>query len=349
MLGVLGRLEVRGRLGAWPALGIVYVVWGSTYLAIKVSLETLPPLLSGAARFLAAAAVLGGVIGLVRPRAFRMRRQELATAAVVGLLLILGGNGFVVVAEQGISSGLAALLVSTTPLWLVVLRGGTGDRPSRLTVAGVAVGFLGVGVVLLAGGGPVGGDLPHALLVLGATLCWATGSLLATRRPMPANPFAASVVEMASGGLALLLLGTMAGELGRLDLGAVSGRSWGALAYLVVAGSVVAFSAFVWVLGRLPVSTVATYAYVNPVIALGLGALLLGEPIGGTVFLGGALIVTAVAVVVTAEGRQRRATEATAALGAAGPTPGAVPGGQDSSPADDRDPAVTGRGPAAGR
>jgi drug/metabolite transporter (DMT)-like permease len=315
----------------WLALGIVYVVWGSTYLAIKISLDTLPPLLSGAARFLTAALVLGGVILLVRPRAFRVRRQELATAAAVGLLLILGGNGLVVVAEQGISSGLAALLVSTTPLWLVLLRAVTGDRPARLTFTGVAAGFLGVCVVLLPGGGPVGGDLGHAVLVLVATLCWATGSLLATRRPMPANPFVASVVEMVAGGLAFLVLGAAVGEVGRLDLGAVSPRSWAGLAYLVVAGSIVAFSAYVWVLGKLPVSTVATYAYVNPVIALGLGALVLGEPIGGTVLAGGLVIVAAVAAVVTAEGRQRRTAGAAMpgepALGAACSMPGAVVGG----------------------
>jgi drug/metabolite transporter (DMT)-like permease len=297
----------------WLALGTVYVVWGSTYLAIKLSLDTVPPLLSGAARFLTAAVVLGGVVLLVRPRAFRIRRQELLTAAAVGLLLIFGGNGFVVVAEQGISSGLAALLVATTPLWLVVLRAVTGDRPARLTVVGVAAGFGGVCVVLLPGGGPVGGDLGHALLVLVGTLCWACGSLLSTRRPMPANPFVASVVEMAAGGLAFLVLGAAVGEFGRLDPGGVSGRSWAALAYLVVAGSVVAFSAFVWVLGRLPVSTVATYAYVNPVIALGLGAVLLDEPLGGRVFLGALVILAAVALVVTAEGRQRRATQAAAA------------------------------------
>jgi drug/metabolite transporter (DMT)-like permease len=309
---------------AWLAIGIVYVVWGSTYLGIKISLETMPPLLSGTARFLTAAVLLGALVAVVRPRDFRITRRELATAAAVGVLLLLGGNGLVVIAEQGISSGLAALLVSTTPLWIVVLRACTGDRPSVTTLAGVAVGFAGVAVVLFGAGGPVGGDLGHALIVLVATLSWATGSLLATRRPMPANPFVGSVVEMVAGGLAFAVLAALTGEVGRLDLGAVSGRSWAALAYLTVAGSVVAFSAYVWALGHAPVSTVATYAYVNPVIAVALGAVVLGESVGVSVLAGGLVIVVAVAGVVTAEGRQRRARAATEASGAPGAAPGAV-------------------------
>jgi drug/metabolite transporter (DMT)-like permease len=311
----------------WSAIAIVYVVWGSTYLAIKVSIETLPPLTSAGLRFLAASIVLGLIVLIVRRSSFRITRKEASTAALAGLLLLVGGNGLVVVAEESISSGLAALLVSTTPLWIVVLRSVVGDRPSVLTVIGVLVGFAGVAIVLLPGSDGLDGDLPHALLIVVAALSWATGSLLATRRPMPANPFVGSVVEMFAGGLALVVIGLFRGELADFDLSQLSTRSVLGWVYLVGFGSVVAFSAFVWVLDKAPVSTVATYAYVNPVIAVALGALVLSERVGVPVLLGGLVIVAAIGVVVTAEGRQRRASqsrEPLEACGAAGSSPGTV-------------------------
>lgn len=292
-------------LSAWGALGIVYVVWGSTYLAIKVSIETLPPLVSTALRFGGAAVLLLAVIAAVRPRTLRTSRQQFVTAACSGVLLLVGGNGMVVLAEERISSGLAALLVSTTPLWVVVLRAVLGDVPSAATVAGVALGFLGV-AVLISGGGAVGGSFWHSLLVVGAAFSWACGSLLTARRPMPANPFVGSVIQMAAGAVILGAIGLIRGELRGFTLDQVSTRSAVALIYLLIVGSVIAFSAYVFVLGQLPVSTVTTYAYVNPVFAVFLGAVLLSEPVTSAVLLGGGVIVAAVAVVVTAEGRQRR-------------------------------------------
>jgi drug/metabolite transporter (DMT)-like permease len=292
-------------LAAWGALGIVYVVWGSTYLAIKVSIETLPPLVSAAVRFSGAALLLLGIIAVARPRTLRITREQFVTAACSGVLLLVGGNGMVVLAEERISSGLAALLVSTTPLWVVVLRSILGDRPAGATFVGVALGFLGV-AVLLSGGGAVGGSVWHSLLVVGAAFSWACGSLLTTRRPMPANPFVGSVIQMAAGGVILGVIGLLRGELRGFELDQVSTRSALALLYLLIVGSVIAFSAYLFVLGQLPVSTVTTYAYVNPVFAVFLGAVLLGERVSPTVLLGGGVIVAAVAVVVTAEGRQRR-------------------------------------------
>jgi drug/metabolite transporter (DMT)-like permease len=297
-------------LAAWGALGIVYVVWGSTYLGIKISIETLPPLVSTSVRFTGAALVLVAAIAAVRPRTLRFTRAQFGTAALSGLLLLVGGNGMVVLAEERISSGLAALLVSTTPLWVVVLRSLFGDRPALATVVGVGIGFVGVAVLLLPGGGGVGGSVGHGVLVVGAALSWAAGSLLSIRRPMPANPFVGSVVQMFAGGLVLGAIGVTRGELTGFRFEQVSTRSWLALLYLLLAGSVVAFTAYVWVLGQLPVSTVTTYAYVNPVIAVGLGALVLSESVGMTGLVGGAIIVAAVAVVVTAEGRARRAAAA---------------------------------------
>lgn len=298
-------------LVAWGALGIVYVVWGSTYLGIKVSIETLPPLVSTGVRFSTAALLLGVAVAALRPRTLRVTRVQFGTAVASGLLLLLGGNGLVVLAEERISSGLAALLVSTTPLWVVVLRTMLGDRPKLATFAGVAIGFGGV-AILIGGGSGLDGGLGHSLLVVLAALFWASGSVLSIRRPMPANPFVGSVIQMAAGGLALGVLGVARGELRGFALEQVSLRSALALLYLMIFGSVVAFTAYVWVLGKLPVSTVTTYAYVNPVLAVFLGAILLDEQVGLNTLLGGAVIVAAVAVVVTAEGRQRRARQTAA-------------------------------------
>jgi len=320
-------------LAAWGALGIVYVVWGSTYLGIKVSIETLPPLVSTGVRFGGAALLLLLAIAVVKPRALRATRTQLGTAALSGLLLLVGGNGMVVLAEERISSGLAALLVSTTPLWVVVLRTILGDRPSLATVAGIAIGFGGVAILLVPGGGGLGGDIGHSLLVVAAALSWASGSLLSVRRPMPANLFVGSVIQMCAGGVVLGAIGVARGELRGFTLEQVSLRSWLALLYLLVMGSVVAFTAYVWVLGQLPVSTVTTYAYVNPVLAVFLGVVLLDEPVGPTVLLGGAVIVAAVAVVVTAEGRQRRADRAQVAAAAVRYPPAAP----DASPEEVRD------------
>ncbi len=288
----------------WLALGTVYLVWGSTYLAIKIAIETLPSLTHAGVRFTIAGLVLVGVLSVSRPAALRVSAPRLATAAAVGVLL-LGGNGIVVVAEEGVSSGLAALLIAAVPLWIVVLRTVTGDRPSPVTLAGVAVGFAGV-AVLLRPGATDRSDLPHAALVVLASLSWASGSFLATRRPMPADPFAATAYEMLFGGAVLLVAGLLRGETAGLNLAAVSGRSWLAFGYLVVVGSLVTFTAYVWLLGNAPVSQVATYAYVNPAVAVLLGALILHERVTPTVVVGGLVILVSVAVVVAVEVRRGR-------------------------------------------
>jgi len=292
-------------LRQWAALAVVYVVWGSTYLAIKIGIETLPPFLMAGGRFALAGLLMVAGLAVWRRSALRMTWRQIGTAALAGLLLPLGGNGLVTVAEQGVSSGLAALLISAVPLWIVLLRWAGRDRPSTVTVAGVVVGF--VGVALLLSGGITGGHAGSVLLLLVAALSWAVGSYATTRLPMPANPIAGSAVEMIAGGLGLLLLGVLGGEPHRLDLAHVSARSWVAVAYLVVFGSVLAFTCYVWVLGNAPVSTVATYAYVNPAVAAILGALVLSERLAPAALLGGAVILLAVAAIVTDEGRRARA------------------------------------------
>jgi drug/metabolite transporter (DMT)-like permease len=292
----------------WTALVLVYLLWGSTYLGIRVAVESLPPLTSAAMRFAAAAGVLALVLRLRRgPGALRVDRRQLGSAALVGVLLLACGNGLVVLAESGppgeaVPSGIAALLVATVPLLVVLLRTLGGDRPRPWTFAGVALGFVGlVLLVLPTGGGTATVPVVGALTVVAAATCWSVGSYLSGRIRMPADPFVATVYEMVAGAVALGVIAAGRGELRGFSPAEVTGRSWAALAYLMVAGSLVAFTAYVWLLHHAPISLVATYAYVNPAVAVALGALLAAEPVTAQVLLGGAVIVAGVAVVVSTE------------------------------------------------
>ncbi|MGB8652118.1 MAG: EamA family transporter [Mycobacteriales bacterium] len=283
----------------WTALGVVYVVWGSTYLAIRYVVDGLPPLLTAAFRFTLAAALLASFVLVRRGRApFRASRRQWAGGAGVGLLLLLGGNGGVVLAEdRGLPSGLAALLVAAVPLYVVLLRLLARDRPSARTLVGVAIGFAGLGVLLLPGSRPTGVPIAAAAIVLVSSGLWSTGSFAASRIALPADPLVATVAEMAGGAVGLALAGLARGE--SVPSSGVKASAVLALAYLVVFGSVVAFTAYSWLLGTAPVSQVATYAYVNPVVAVVLGAVVAGEQLTSTSVLGGLVTVVAVAVVVS--------------------------------------------------
>ncbi|WP_441249326.1 EamA family transporter [Kitasatospora sp. McL0602] len=286
---------------AWAALGIVYVVWGSTYLAIRVVVETMPPFLSAAARFVTAGLLLAGLLAWRQgPGVLRVTRRELGSAALVGLMLLVGGNGLVVLAERSVPSGLAALLVAAVPLWVVVLRRLTGQRTPGATVAGVLVGLAGLAVLTVPG---LSGEtrLSGVLLVLGATVMWSGGSFSASKLPMPGNALVASAYEMLAGGLGCLALAALRGEPQTLDLADVSTRSWVALAYLVVFGSLIAFTAYAWLLQHAPLPLVSTYAYVNPVVAVFLGWLILAEPLTWPILVGGAIVVGGVCLVVRTE------------------------------------------------
>jgi drug/metabolite transporter (DMT)-like permease len=300
---VAQRQVMDGR--AWIALVVVYIVWGSTYLAIRWTVASAPALLSAATRFLLAGALLGGASLLLRGRAvWRVERFRLAWASLSGILLLLGGNGLVVIAETHIPSGLAALLVAAVPLWLVVMRRAVGDRTTPLTILGVVVGLAGVALLLLPGSkGHV--DIGYSLLVVLAAFCWALGSLFAARRPMPADAMVLSTVEMIAGGLALLVVGSLRGEWAGFSLGDITLRSWLSWSYLVIFGSILAFSCYLWVLSHAPTSLVATYAYVNPAVAVVLGVALAGERLLVSEIVGGGVIIAAVVVVVTSENRAR--------------------------------------------
>ncbi|MFN2389888.1 MAG: EamA family transporter [Actinomycetota bacterium] len=280
----------------WIALSTVYLVWGSTYLAIRVVVETMPPLLTAGVRFLIAGAIVYLWILARRGRAaVRVTRREVLAASVVGGALLLGGNGLVSIAELTVPSALAALIIASTPLWVILLRAVTGEKVSRLTLGAVAVGFAGVGILVLPGNRPDGVELWGILLLIVAAANWATGSFLSQRLALPGDPFLSTGIQMLCGGAILIAAGLVRGEASSLEVAAFSGASLAGLAYLIVFGSLVAFTAYVWVLQNAPISRVATYAYVNPVVAIFLGWAILSEEITATTLVGAAVILTSVA------------------------------------------------------
>lgn len=286
----------------WTALAVVYVGWGSTYVAIRVLVESVPPLLGAGARFtVAGALLLAWVAARNGAAAIRVRPVELAAAGLVGALLLAGGNGLVTLGEQHVPAGLAALLIASVPLWLVLFRAATGDRPPALALLGVAIGFAGVAVLLLPSGRP--GDVTVAGLVtiLAAAVFWATGSFVSGRLPVPRLTLLATALEMLCGGAILVVAGLVTGEAAKTHVASVPADAVWAFAFLVLGGSLVTFSAYVWLLKNAPIGRVATYAFVNPVVAVALGAVLLGEHLTITVVAGALVIVASVALVVRQE------------------------------------------------
>jgi drug/metabolite transporter (DMT)-like permease len=275
----------------WAALLVVWVVWGSTYLGIRVAVESMPPLLMAGARFL----IAGLVLFPVTARSGRPAKKQWLSCALVGILLLVGGNGALSVAERTVPAGLSSLLIATVPLWLlgidaVLNRTWLGWLP----MAGLAIGLAGVGLL----SGTMRGSVPIAgvAVCLCGAVSWAFGTVFARRLPMPGNPALGSAMQMLIAGVVLLCAGGIGGE--SVHFGAVTGRSWLAFGYLILVGSLIGFSSYIVAVRLLPTSTVATYAYVNPVIAVLLGTTLLGERLSPMMILGGVLIVGAVVLVV---------------------------------------------------
>ncbi|MEO8225740.1 MAG: EamA family transporter [Gammaproteobacteria bacterium] len=287
----------------WAALGIVYVVWGSTYLAIRVMVRTMPPLLAGGTRHVMAALIIFVLLVLWRGRgALRMRRSEVIGGAVVGLLLLLGGNGLVVLGEQQVPSGLAALIVAVVPLCVVVLRWMFREHIARGTILGVLAGFIGVAILIVPEGVSGRVDTISMLMLVGAAISWSVGSYMSKRLDMPHEPLASTGVQLIVGGAALLATGAVTGE--QVHPETFGTDSVVALIYLITFGSVLAYTAYTWVLIHASVSRVSTYAYVNPVVAVALGGLLLNEQLDLTMMIGAAVIVVAVWLVIRTEGRK---------------------------------------------
>jgi drug/metabolite transporter (DMT)-like permease len=295
----------RAGVVAWVSLVIVYFVWGSTYLGIRVGVETMPPLLMAAARFLVAGLIMFPLaLRQWRSAAIRVpgrrwpSRREWLGCAVVGILLLVA-NGMVGVGEKSVPSGLAALLVATVPLWLLGLDAAVNHaRVGLAPLAGLLLGLVGVALLSGLGGASRGTSVAGVIIIMAAASSWALGIIMARRATIPSSPTLASAMQLLAGGAALLLIATASGEFSSLRLGAVSARSWIALGYLIVFGSIVAFSAFGIAVRALPTTTVATYTYVNPVVAILLGSLILNERLTPATIAGGALIVGAVVLVV---------------------------------------------------
>jgi drug/metabolite transporter (DMT)-like permease len=287
------------------AFAAVYVIWGSTYLGIRVAIETIPPFLMAGSRHLIAGMLLYPWTrshGAPRPSA-----PEWKSAAIIGVALLFISNGTVTWSEQRLPSGIAALLVATIPMWIALLGwwGKGGVRPNRGTIAGLIVGFLGVLLLIgpdrLLGHGKIDLVAAAALILAGAS--WAKGSLFSRTAKLPSSLLQAASMEMLAGGAALLVLSGLSGELSHFDIAAVSLRSWFAFSFLVVFGSLIGFSAYAWLFRATTPSRVATYAYVNPVIAILLGWGFAGEELDTHVFVAAGVIVLAVVLIITAQQR----------------------------------------------
>jgi drug/metabolite transporter (DMT)-like permease len=303
-VSVTTRVDAR----TWVALGVVYVVWGSTYLGIRIVVDTAPALLAMGVRFLLAGLVLAAILAVRRGVAsLGVTRRQLLSTWLVGALLMAGGNGLVSLAERDVPSGLTALIIAATPLWIVLLRRLLGVRPRALSLLGVVIGFAGVALIVapggLSAGGTGGATTLGIVLLLVAAFSWAVGSVASPRVDLPSDPFVSTAHEMLFGGGLMVVAGLALGEGAELDLSAVSTSSWVAFAYLVLVGSLLGYTAYVYLLATAPLPLVATYAYVNPVVAVLLGALVLGESVTAAVVLGGAVVVLGVVMVVSAERR----------------------------------------------
>jgi drug/metabolite transporter (DMT)-like permease len=283
----------------WTALIIVYVVWGSTYLAIRIAVESMPPLLMAGVRFL----IAGGILLAWRMAALgssspRITLREWLSAAIVAAALMLGGNGGVALAERTVPSGITALIAATVPLWIALFDRLWFKRALHVQrIAGLVLGFG--AVALLVGRPDAGGlNMSGALIAVIAAVSWAAGSLYARGAELPDDASTAIGMEMLAGGALLVIAAALAGEFRDPQLLHPTAASWWAFTYLVIFGALVGFSAYLWLLRVAPIARVSTYAYVNPVVAVALGFLILHEPIGPHTIAAGAAILAAIALIV---------------------------------------------------
>ncbi len=280
----------------WVALAAVYVVWGSTYLGIDLAVRTIPPFLMAAVRFLIAGGLLYAWAIRRGDRTDRPTLRHWVSAALIAAPMLAIGNAAVGWAEQTLDSGTASLIIASVPLWMALLdRVFYAQRLARVAVVGLVVGFAGVGLLAAPGGASTNW---RALVLVFSSLAWAIGSLYSRRARLPQRPLVGAGMQMLMGGAMLTVIGLAKGE--RLHPAQISLESWLGLAYLVVAGSFVGFTAYMWLMRNAPTPLVGTYAYVNPVVAVGLGALFLGEPLGWRTVVGGGIIVASVALIVRA-------------------------------------------------
>ncbi len=286
----------------WTALWIVYIVWGSTYPAIKVMVRTMPPLLSAGLRFMLAGLLLAAILAL-RRTTLRVSRREAGAAAALGVVLLACGVGVVTLAETRIDSSVAAMIAGSVPLQVIVWRTIARERIATATKLSAVVGLAGLALIVVPTGLSGGSTAIGLAMMLGATLSWSTGSFVSSRLPLPRDAFVTTVYEMLGGGAVLVVAALLLGEGGDLADGA-SAASLAAWLYLAVAGSLIAFSAYAWLLRNVPISQVVTHQYVNPLVAIALGAVLLGETLDATTALGALIVIGAVFATVRSESRE---------------------------------------------
>jgi drug/metabolite transporter (DMT)-like permease len=284
---------------AWLALAIVYVVWGSTYLGIELAVRTMPPFLMASMRFLIAGPLLYVWATRRGDRSDRPTARHWLSAFLIAAPMLAIGNAAVGWAEQTIDTGTASLIIASVPLWMALLdRVFYAQRLARTMVIGLVVGFGGVGLLVAPGGSGAGDS--RAILLVFSSLAWALGSLYSRQAPQPQRPLVAAAMQMTAGGLILAVVSAVSGEASGFHVSQVSLESWLGLAYLVVAGSLIAYTAYMWLLREVPTSLVGTYAYVNPVVAVMLGTVVLGEPLTWRTLVGGGVILASVALIVSA-------------------------------------------------
>lgn len=305
---IAGTPAAPSRFLVLAAFAAIYLIWGSTYLAIRYAVETVPPFFAAGSRFMVAGSILyawARMRGTERPTGVHWR-----SAAVIGCLMLGGGGGAVHWAEQFVPSSVTVLLITTVPVWMVLLHWfqRDGKAPTVAEIGGVVLGFG--GVLLLVGAGDLGGGQPvdrlAAVVLVLASLSWAFGSVYSSRLKLPDSPLLAPSMEMLCGGALLLALGLARGEATSIEIGAVTGKSILAFVYLVVLGSIVGFTAYVWLLRVSTPARVSTYAFANPVVAVLLGCTLGGEPFTSRFLLSALIIILAVVLITTGRRREGR-------------------------------------------
>jgi drug/metabolite transporter (DMT)-like permease len=293
-------------LAVWLGLVVLYFVWGSTYLGIRISVESMPSFLMASARFvLAGVLVLAWCVARDGLSSLRITARQWRDSLIVGAALLGGGMGMVALGERTVPAGITALLIALMPVWVAVFgRVFFGERLARIVVVGIVIGLVGVVILVAPAGGSLAIDPGGLAAVLFSPIAWSLGSLYSSHRAeLPRNPLVATGIQMLCGGAVLAVMSLGAGELRGFSPATISADSWWAFAYLVFIGSLVGYTTYGWLLRVAPLPKIATYAYVNPVVAFVLGALLLGEELSPRTAVAAAVIVAAVALIVTARSR----------------------------------------------
>ena len=293
-------------------LGIMYVAWGTTYIGIAFTIETMPPLLSMSFRFVAASLALFIFIGIRNGWAsLRLSRNEFASAIFLGVLMLGMGLGTMALAEKVVPIGVASLIGASMPIWTALFRTLDKDRPSLFSLLGIAGGLVGIAIIILPGqtiARPDSGGQSVTLwmlIILFGNLCWSLGSFIAPRMETPSNPLVLSTYEMAGAGAALFIAGMIHQE-SISDFANASARSWGGWIYLVTVGSLIGYTVYTWLLENAPITLVSTYAYVNPVVAVALGIVIFSETLTNNILIGGFIVIVSVAIVVAVESAKKQ-------------------------------------------